>query len=443
MIKATKSRPVIAILPVFLLAALVGCVSVEKRYRKGQELESQGRLEEAARRYIAVLAKDPSMEDARRSLADVGARMVNADLAQARADEADGLYESAVSAILRIDSLRDATAQVGIDLFVPEDYGEFRRDMVDAAIASLTRQGEDQEAAGNWPEALRRYEQMLPYPLSSDQRLRIDEARARVLVRWAGQDMETGSFRAAYQHAERALDIDGPDGASGADGLAIQRAALEAGTKTVAVLPFWAERGAENRAPRGTAASLYDTLLYEHMEKPVLFVRSVDRGEIHREMSRLRVRSGDIPVRTAAMVGRALDADFVLVGWLESFLQEDGVPEETARQAPLRRDRSKSAAYTERKYSVRLTGEVIYRIVDPATRQVVAEEKIAARASDTFRRAFFDGDYTTLDLTRDQRALFDRESWLRAEEEFQARLVDELAKKIAANVIERVLRFVR
>jgi hypothetical protein len=179
------------------------------------------------------------------------------------------------------------------------------------------------------------------------------------------------------------------------------------------------------------------------MDHPVLFVGPIDRGAIHREMTRLRVRSGEITSPTAVMIGLALNADFVVVGWLESYLQEDGVPEEIARKAPLRRDRSKAAAYTEKKYTVKLTGEVMYRIIDPASRRVVEEETVVANASGQFRRGSFDGDYTTLDLTRDERMLFDKEGWLRAEEELQASLRNKLAEKIAASIFERVLRFVK
>ncbi|MBE3110802.1 MAG: hypothetical protein IMZ46_09885, partial [Acidobacteria bacterium] len=114
-------------LSLFLVMALAGCVSVEKRYKKGQELESKGRLEEAAQRYIKVLAKDPGMEDARQSLADVGSRLIDTYLAQARAHESDGVYENAVAALNRIDSLRGRTSQVGVTLPVPDDYADFRR----------------------------------------------------------------------------------------------------------------------------------------------------------------------------------------------------------------------------------------------------------------------------------------------------------------------------
>jgi len=443
MIMNMKPRPFSAIVSVFLLMALVGCVSVEKRYKKGQELESKGRLEEAAQRYITVLTKDPGMEDARQRLADVGARLVDDYLARAQADEADGLFENAAEAIARIDSLRGRTSQVGVTLSVPDDYADFRRDMIDAAVTSLFRQGEDLENAGNWPEALRRFERMLPYPLSPDQRLRVDEARGQVLIRWAEQDMARGSFRSAFAHAQSAMEILGPDSGTGAEGRAIQKAALEAGTKTVAVLPFWADPGAGNRAPRGIEGRLYDTLLYEHMDAPVPFVGPIDRGAIHRELSRLRVRSGEIPSQTATLVGLALNADFVVVGWIESYIHEDGVPEEIARKAPLRKDRAKYDAFTEKKYAVKLTGEVMYRIIDPVSRRVVAEETVAATASAQFRRAFYDGDYTTLDLSREERMLFDKEAWLRAEEELQAGLVNKLAERIAASVFERVLRFVR
>jgi tetratricopeptide (TPR) repeat protein len=443
MITRMEKRISIGALSLFLVMALAGCVSVEKRFKKGQELESKGRLEEAAQRYIKVLAKDPGMEDARQSLADVGSRLVDTYLSQAHAHESDGAYENAVAAIGRIDNLRSRTSQVGVTLAVPEDYADFSRDMIDAAVASLFRQGEDLENAGNWPDALRRYERLRTYPLASDQMRSVDEARARVLLRWSEQDLASGSFRAAYGHAQGAMDIFGPDSEAGAEGRAIQKAALEAGTKTVAVLPFWASPGAGDRAPRGMESKLYDTLLYEYLDAPVLFVGPIDRGAVHREMSRLRIRGGEIPLRTAVLVGQALNADFVVIGWLESYLQEDGVPEETARKAPLRKDRSTVATYSEKKYTVKLTGEVMYRIVDLASRRVVEEQTVSATASGQFRRNYFDGDYTTLDLSRDERALFDKEGWLRAEEELQASLDNKLAEKIAASIFERVLRFVR
>lgn len=443
MVTKTKPRPFVTIVSFLLFAALAGCVSVEKRYRKGQELEGRGRLEEASQRYIAVLAKEPGREDARERLADIGARLIDDWLAGARADGDGGRYEDAVAAIRRIDDLRERTGQVGVALAVAEDYGDFRRGMIGAAVDSLFRQAEELESAGNWPEAAGRYDRLRSYPLSPDETLRVDEARAGVFLRWAEDDMARGSFRAAYGHAQSALGIFGPDTRTGAEARSIQKAALDAGTVTVAVLPFWVDPGAGAGTPRELETRLYDTLLYEGMDDPPPFVGPIDRKEIHRAMDRLRVRGGDIPDRTAAAIGQALHADFVVVGWLDAFRQEDGAAEEIVRQAPLRRDRSSSASYTEKKYTVKLTGEFVVRILDPVTRKEVEEKTVSAQVSAPFRRAYFQGDTAALELSREERALFDREGWRRAEEELQDTLVDRLAEKIAPAVFDRVLRFVR
>ena len=101
------------------------------------------------------------------------------------------------------------------------------------------------------------------------------------------------------------------------------------------------------------------------------------------------------------------------------------------------------ATYTEKRYTAKLTATVMIRIVDPVTRKALDEATVSAQASAQFRRAAYDGDDTTLDLSREERALFDREAWLRAEEDLQKRLVDDLAERIASVLFDRVLRFVR
>jgi tetratricopeptide (TPR) repeat protein len=443
MIKTASSRTFTAVVSILLYGALAGCVSTEKRFRKGQALESQGRLEEASQRYIAVLAKEPGREDARRSLEDVGARLIEDWLGRARADGDDGRFEEAVSAIRHIDGFRDRAGQVGVTFAVPEDYRDFRRRMTDAAVAALLRQAEELEHAGNWPGAVERYDRLRAYALSPEETLRIDEARVRVLLRWAEDDMSRGAFRAAYGRAQSALALVPSGGDAAAAARSLQKAALDAGTKTVAVLPFWVGPGAGPGLPRGLEDRLYDAFVFERLDKPVPFVGPIDRGSIHREMDRRRVRDGDIPDRTAAAIGLALRADFVVVGWLDRFRQEDGVAQETPRKAPLRRDRTVSATYTERRFTAKLTGEFVYRIIDPVTRKTVDEETVSAEVSAPFRRAAFDGDPATLDLSREERALFDREAWRRAEEELEDELVDKLAEKIASGLFERVLRDVR
>lgn len=439
----SKKRKFLVIFSLFLVFVLMDCASVEKRYQKGQELESRGRLEEAAQRYIKVLAKEPTMEDARVRLVDVGARLIDTYLEQTHAYESTGAYENAVSTLNRIDSLRRRTSQVGVILPVPDGYEDFREEMVAAAVASLFEQAEGYERSGNWAEALRRYDRLRAYPLSPEQFQKANEARARVHIGWAEQDLARAYFRAAFGRAQQAIDILGPDSDIGAHALDIQKMALEAGTRSVAVLPIWVADGVADEAPRGIEAELYDTLLYEYLAKPVLFVAPIDPGVIHRELRRLRIRSGEITQQTASMVGLTLNTHFVVIGWIESYLFEEGIPEEIEHRVTLRRERSTSVTYLERKYTVELTAEVFYRIIDPAASRVIDEETAVAKVSGQFRRAYYDGNYTTLDLSREERLLFNKEEWLRAEKELEEMLINKLAEHMAASIFERVLRFIR
>ena len=144
-------------------------------------MESKGRFEEAARHYIKVLAKDPTFEDARQRLQNVGARAIDIFLEQAYAYESAQAYEDAVRVLKRVDDLRHRAEKVGVILQVPDDYGDFRQEMTAAAISSLFEQGEYSEQVGDWPEALRKYERLKRlYPLSPAQNMRADQSRARV-----------------------------------------------------------------------------------------------------------------------------------------------------------------------------------------------------------------------------------------------------------------------
>jgi tetratricopeptide (TPR) repeat protein len=440
---AAKPRSVLAILFLLITVMAFACVSTEKRYKKGLALEAQGRLEEAAQRYIAVLAKEPGREEARQRLAEVGAQIVERDLDFARGAAKDGRFEEAADALLAIDGLRAQTDRVGVPLAVPDQYQAFRRDMVDAAATALFQRGEELEAAGRWPDAAHAYEKARSYPLNREQTLRADDSRARVFLRWAEQDMSLGSFRAAYGHAQTAVEVFGADSPTGTAGRAIQNAALDAGTKRVAILPFWAEPGAGVATPHGFETLLYDTLLYERMDQPPLFVGPIDRGAIHREMVRLKVRGGVLSDRTASQVGRALGADLVVTGWLGSYVQEDSPPEVIQRTTTLRNDRTRTVTFAEKRISVKVTGEVTIRLVDPVTRKALDEERVSAQVSGKFRRGSYDGEPGTLALDREERALFDREAWRREEEDLRKRLADHLAERTASVIFERVLRFVR
>jgi tetratricopeptide (TPR) repeat protein len=439
-----KKRKFHLILSLFLVFALMYCVSAERRFKKGNEMENKGRFEEAARYYIKVLEKDPTWEEAPQRLENVGSQAIEILLNQAYAFKSAEAYEDVVVVLNRIDDLRRRSDKVGVMLPVPSDYAGFRKEMIEAAIISLFKQAEHLEQTGDWAEAIKKLERLKRvYPLSPAQNQRADQARARVFIKWAEQDLAGEYFRAAFDHAQKAIDILGPDSTSGANALEIQEAALKAGTRTVAVLPLWSSKRIADEVPRGMMRELYDVLLYEYLSDPVLFIAPADPGRIHREIRRLRLRDSEITRQMAARIGQNLYTDFVVIGSVETYQQEEKILQEKEHKVRLRSDKSLLASYIVQKYTVKLTAEVSYQIIDSIMRRVVDNKTVNTKVSDQFRRGIYDGDYTNLDLSRSERELFNREDLHLAEQELEDRLIDKLAESLVDSIYERIIRLIK
>ena len=439
-----KKRIFLLLLSLFLVFPLFHCVSTEKRFEKGKELESRGRYEEAARYYIKVLEKDPTWEESRQRLENVGARAVDSFLKQAQTFKSTQSYEDTVQVLNRLDDLRQRSEKVGVIFLVPDDYENFRQEMISAAISSLFKEGEYAEQAGDWAEAISKYEHLKNlYPLTPAQRERADLAVARVYVSWAEQDLAGRFYRAAFDHAQKAIETLGPESISGLNALNIQKAALEAGTRIVAVLPLWSSERVEREVPEGMARELYDVLLYEYLSKPVPFVAVADPGKVHREMRRLDLKDKQITLNVAVKIGQNLITDFVAVGKLEFYLREEKVLQEIEHKVRLRTDPSSSSAFVEQKYSIKIMAELKLQLIDPVIRRVVDEETVHSEVKDQFRRGVYDGDSANLELSRSEHRLFDREALQQAEQELVDKLIDQLAERLAERINGRVLRFVR
>lgn len=431
-------------LSLLLLFAQVCCISTEERFKKGKELESQGRFEEAARNYIKVLKKDPTWEEAQQRLENVGAQAIDILLGQAYDYKSAAAYEDAIQALNRIDDLRSRTEKIGVILQVPENYDEFRTEMTAAAITSLFEQAEYSKQRGDWAEALRKLERLKRhYHLSPAQNQRISQSQAIVYIKWAEQDLSRNHFRAAFEHAQKAIDILGSRSDSGINALEIQKAALNAGTRVIAILPFWVSGRVTTEIPQRMVRELYDVLLYEYLSEPIPFVVLTDTGQIHREIRHRHLRNTAITRRMAARVGQNLNTDFVVIGKIESYFEDEKKLKEKEHRARLRHDKSTSTTYLEQEYTLKMTTEVKYQIIDSRTHRMIDEKTINAKVSDKFKRGVFDGDYNTLVLSRSERRLFNREKLQQKEQKLVDRLIDELADRLADNILNRILRLIR
>lgn len=425
-----------------LLAA--GCVSTQERYDQAEDLTAQGRYAEAARYYVKVLEKDPDWPDARERLEEVGARAVEAYLAEAEAAQAEGHYAGALGVLDRLDALRADAVGVGVTLDVPEGYAAFRDALADAALVAAVHDGEAAERRGDWAAALAAYERATAYTGDPDRRADLRRRQARVHLIWAGREADAGHYRAAFDRAGQVFDLLSPGHPLADDAHVLQEDALAAGTRRVAFLPFWQTEAVEREAPPGLLTDLNDVLLYEYWTAPVAFVAPANPVDVGRELRRLRYDRTVITRRQAAEIGRVVEADYVVVGEWTGLVRTERNVKETVRRAPLRGRASTiggrtDTTYVEQRLTLELDGTVVYRIIDPLSRRVVDEGRVSAEASDRFTRAVYAGDYRTLDLSGSERSLFEDAERLAAEDLVND-LVDEMAARLADRIFDRLLR---
>ncbi|MEM6645565.1 MAG: tetratricopeptide repeat protein [Bacteroidota bacterium] len=436
--------PTYRLLPLGLVLVgflLTGCVSTQKRYERGVELEAQGRYADAAEYYIKVLEKEPTWAEVQDRLQDVGDQAVADLIEAARGAERTGAFDEAIGYVRSVDNLSNEARSVGVTLALPESYDGFRGNLLEQAIAANVRTGERAERRGEWDKALKAYRKALDdYPVSFAQRSQLIGAQVRVHTAWARQEMERGRYRAAFERAQDAVDllpIDHPDTAAP---LRVQDEALEAGTQVVAFLPFWQIDAYQRTAPAGLLQAFNDELVLDHWTNPPPFIASVDPVEVRREVRRLRYDRALVTRTQAIEIGRAVESDFVVAGEMLSFLREEKRPRERTREARTRGRNALDTSFVAIEYTAEITAEVEIHIYDADTRRVVREEKVREKTSQRLERGSYPGDWRDLDLSGSERRLFDPDEQAELERELENELVDKLGERVVEIVFDTLVR---
>ena len=198
-----------------------------------------------------------------------------------------------------------------------------------------------------------------------------------------------------------------------------------------------------NDAPRDLLRTLDDVLQYEYWSHPPLFLAPLDPAELHRELRRLRYDRARLSERQAAEIGRAVDAHDVVLLDLTAFSWDEKDVRTERRRTRTRGRNAVDTSFVVERYRVDVRGEAAYLVVDPQTRAVVDRGTVRASASDRFEQGRYDGDPRDLDLARRDRPFFDRDAHEEAEAELVDAFVDDLARRLAEQVYERLSKRVR
>lgn len=430
--------------PVLLVPLLLaGCVSAQERFERAAAHEAEGRYEDAARDYLRVLDADPAHADALARLRAVAPRVVDELLGRAEAQTLAEAYADAVETLDALDGLRRDAARFGVVLPVPDDYDAVRADAVVGAVAVLVRRAEQAEQQGRFDDALDAYAlAQARYDLAPEQHRRLDDAQARLYVRWGEADYAAGRYRAAFDRADALLGRFGPDGPLADAARRLQEDAVAAGTLVVAFLPLGTSRSTTQGPSAAFVQAVDEALVYEHWYAPPAFIAAIDPIEVGRELRRSRVEPARLPDRDAAEIGRALAADLVARATVATYERRVEDVEERFETRRSRGDGPADTTHVRRRVALVLEAAAPYRLLDPRTRDVIRRgEAVATADVEVDYRIPYD-EYRGLGAralqARDRGALDDDDD----AEELEADLADALAARLAERVYDELLRLV-
>ncbi|MDE3003600.1 MAG: hypothetical protein OXU33_04860 [Gemmatimonadota bacterium] len=435
------------------LVVMSACASAEDRLNQGVELQSQGRYVEAVYRYAEAIEKDSEILEARERMVAAGDSAVMLAMDEADDLERQGDPVAAAEHYQSIDQMLARIRQVGERLALPSDYSDIRRALFDAAIDWRMFEGDRAVSDGRWEDAVALYRGARGSFLPS--RSQVDasyDAETRVLLDWAGVELEDARPRASYDLAQRALEVrDSPTRETVLSVRDVQEAALEEGTIVVAVVPVTADAGVRDWLGGEFEIALDSDLNRNHWTRPPLFVEMADPVILRTELrGLLRGQATQSPM----LVGRALELIGADLGVMIRLSGIDVVEEDVDRgeyEAVVQRNIRQGARRTTVMDTVpyyTLEGTLTYHVESDITLvdavgRVVNRFTASSRQSGPFMRGEFDGDPARLDLPSNREVFFDPTVIADQMRIIEGEVLDELAVAIAVGTFDQILAGVR
>jgi len=139
-------------------------------------------------------------------------------------------------------------------------------------------------------------------------------------------------------------------------------------------------------------------------------------------------------VSEATRLSREVGAHTVVIADIDILTVTERDVREEVRNTTTRA--GKPVTYLRRSGTLDYRMRVHYVVVDPVSQRGVRERTIEVRESGGFERAVYDGDWTNLDLTRNERRWFEVDR----QEEFKFTIEERLLRKAAEEFSDRLYR---
>lgn len=428
-----RLRPTALLLTV---VALGSCASAGDRLEEGIEAEAYGRYYAASMRYVEALEKDETMVEARDRLLVTGDSAIQEGLRDAEERLAIRDAVGAGEEFLRLDRLLSAARSVGVRLPTPADFLETRRGTFDAAVDDLMELADEGARRREWGTARSALVRVRSdFEPDDEQREASTDAEARLLLDWAHYEEDARRYRRAFDLAGEMLAMGRSAPADLADdAVALQERALDLGTLFVAVFPVDLAPELRGRGEENPSILLSDALELDYWRAPPAFVAVADPVRV-RQLTR-RYSPPGTPLRPRRILDE-VRADFGVLIEITQLTRSERNVRERVRTAQT--DGGGTVRYTLQEGTQRYEIRAQVVLLDAAGR-TLDDFHVSENVSGPFSRAVYDGDIDDLDLSRNERMLFDPVPQAQARAQLEARLAGELAEVLADQLFTRLLR---
>jgi hypothetical protein len=249
---------------------------------------------------------------------------------------------------------------------------------------------------------------MSKYTLSQAQREELSTVKADAEVRSARRLLASGKPRAAFERAGQALSTLGSlRSAVGQQASNLREEALAAGTRYLAIVPFWQTEGFRSTAPDLLREVLNDELQLAEKPAPPLFLEVVDAVDVRRTARQSRSDRKILGRTDMRSLGIELQVDFLSAGELVRLESAEEIVSERRVAVRTTGRQRVDTVFVVQEVNVAMGLRASYRVIEVSSGEIIAQGEIPAVSTASFTRGHYQGDPSTLDLSGNQMQLFD------------------------------------
>lgn len=311
---------------------LGGCAS-KKHLKTALRYDEAGLFEDAAQSYMRSLSANRDNIDAKLGLRRTGQQVLEQRLSDFQSHYSNQRYRDAVYAYLEAERFQERARALGVRLDFSGNHQQAYHEVRSKYLNQLYNEGLRQLDAEAFSTAEQHFAEILDIDAAyKDVQALWTTARYEPRYREALSFMDSRLYRRAFVAFNNILSENGPY----KNAVEMREQALEGATITLAVLPFYAPRGASEQA---AAATLRTNTLSEIAALPLPFYKVVNDPLLNNLPQISVINDPSIVLALLKSAGLRLSADHILMARIVDYKVQNGKPLRTKKNAWLKETR--------------------------------------------------------------------------------------------------------